>query len=88
MRDQFEFLLNAPQHAVVLSEDHNFWIDARGMYQVRRVFREFGKRLAGAGAIERVDDVFYLTPAELAEAVYQIPDLDLRALVAARRAEM
>ena len=88
VRDEFEFLLNAAQHAVVLSEDHNFWIDARGMYQVRCVFLEFGKRLAGVGAIECVDDVFYLTPTELADASGNLSDLDLRELVAARRGEM
>jgi pyruvate,water dikinase len=43
--EQFEVLLNAAQDATVLSEDHSFWIDFRGMYQARRVFIEYGRRL-------------------------------------------
>ncbi len=58
------------------------------MYQVRRVFLAFGKRMTDAGAIEHVDDVFCLTPGELTDTGHRLPDIDQRALVAARRAEM
>jgi pyruvate,water dikinase len=88
VRAEFEFLLAAAQQAVVLSEDHNFWIDARAMYQVRRVFLEFGRRLAAAGVIEETKDVFALTLDELRETARELPRIDRHALVAERRAEM
>lgn len=57
---QFEFLLKAAQAATVLSEDHGFWIDMRGLYRFRLVVLEFGRRFAEAGVLEGPDDVFYL----------------------------
>lgn len=85
---QFEFLLKAAQEASVLSEDHGFWIDFRGAYQMRRILLEFGRRLANAGVIEKRDDVFFLTLDELREATESLPRLDRRQLVATRKAEM
>lgn len=86
--EEFEFLLTAAQHAVVLSEDHNYWIDAKGMYHVRRVFVECGRRLADAGVVEHPEDVFCLTLEELREALRADEGLNHRPLVAERRAEM
>lgn len=86
--DQFEFLLHAAQAAQVISEDHNFWIDYQATYKVRRVLLECARRLAGAGVLEEDDDIFYLTLDELRESLAALPDCDLRALVAERRAEM
>src|SRR5439155_26546749 len=88
VRAEFEFLLAAAQQAVVLSEDHNFWIDACAMYQVRRVFVEFGRRFAAAGVIVEPKDVFALTLDELRETARELPRIDRHALVAERRAEM
>jgi phosphohistidine swiveling domain-containing protein len=62
---QFETLLKAAQTAVVVSEDHNYWIDQRGWYQMRRLALEFGRRLAETGVLGTADDVFYLTADEL-----------------------
>jgi pyruvate,water dikinase len=88
VRDEFEFLLAAAQAAVVLSEDHNFWIDARSMYYVRRVFLEVGKRLAAAGAIAASEDVFYLAVSELRDTLAARPATGRRGLVEQRRAEV
>jgi pyruvate,water dikinase len=91
VRDEFEFLLAAAQAAVVLSEDHNFWIDARSMYYVRRVFIELGKRLSTAGAIGQQRDVFYLTVSELRETLTEsptLPALRRQGLVEQRQAEV
>jgi hypothetical protein len=46
---RFETLLKAAQVAAIVHEDHNFWIDQRLFYHVRRVILEFGGRLAQAG---------------------------------------
>jgi phosphohistidine swiveling domain-containing protein len=88
VRDEFELLLAAAQEAVVLSEDHNFWIDARSMYHVRRVFMELGKRLSEAGALATTEDVFYLTVAELRESLRMLPPVGRQRLVGQRRAEV
>lgn len=85
---QFEGLLQAAQFANVLSEEHGFWIDFMSSYEVRLVFLEVGKRLAEAGVLDSIDDVFFLTFEEARETAEQLPSLDRRALVAERRAEV
>jgi pyruvate,water dikinase len=85
---EFELLLAAAREAVALTEDHNFWIDARAMYCVRQVFLEIGRRFAAAGVAAEAADVFCLTPDELRETSLALPALDRHALVAERRAEL
>ena len=51
VRDEFEHLLEAASTAVVLSEDHGYWIDFQSTYRVRRVIVEMGRRLAEAGTL-------------------------------------
>jgi pyruvate,water dikinase len=63
--DRFESLLQAAQVATIVHEDHNFWIDQRLFYHVRQLILEFGRRLAQAGSLEAVNDVFHLKPEEL-----------------------
>jgi len=82
--ERFETLLKAAQIAAVIHEDHNFWIDQRLFYHVRQVSMEFGHRLAEAGELEAVTDVFYLTPAELQKG----GGIPLDRLVKERKAEM
>jgi phosphohistidine swiveling domain-containing protein len=84
----FEFLLGAAQQANVLTEDHGFWIDSRGGYQVRRVLLELGRRFAHAGTLAAPDEVFLLTPDEVRETAAAAARLDRRRLVAGRRAEL
>jgi pyruvate,water dikinase len=81
---RFETLLKAAQVAAIVHEDHNFWIDQRLFYHVRRVILEFGRRLAQAGTLDAVNDVFYLTPDELQNS----RDADVKRLVQERKAEM
>ncbi len=86
--EEFEFLLEAAQEAVVLSEDHNYWIDAKGMYHIRRVFLGCGRHLVSAGAIEHPEDAFHLTAEELRETLRSHPILDRHDLITERRAEL
>ena len=81
---RFETLLKAAQVAAIVHEDHNFWIDQRLFYHVRRVILEFGGRLAQAGALDAVHDVFYLTPDELQNG----QDVPLKRFVQDRKTEM
>lgn len=88
VQDEFAFLLAAAQDATVLKEDHNFWIDARGMHQVRRVFLEFGRRFAASGIIDEPEDVFYLMLDEVREIASAPSASGRRALITDRRLEM
>jgi len=81
---RFETLLKAAQVATIVHEDHNFWIDQRLFYHVRRVILEFGGRLAQAGMLDVVNDVFYLTPDELQNS----RDIPMKQLVQERKTEM
>jgi len=55
---------------------------------VRRVLLEVGRRLAEAGAIDALEDVFYLELEEVRETAAAPTKSDRRALVAARKSEM
>ncbi|HLO31417.1 MAG TPA: PEP-utilizing enzyme [Anaerolineales bacterium] len=81
---RFETLLKAAQIAAVVHEDHNFWIDQRLFYHVRRIILEFGGRLAQARVLDAVNDVFFLTPDELQNG----QDVPLKRLVQDRKTEM
>jgi rifampicin phosphotransferase len=81
---RFETLLKAAQVAVIVHEDHNFWIDQRLFYHVRRLILEFGGRMAQAGMLDTVNDVFYLTPDELQNS----RDVLMKRLVQERKTEM
>lgn len=85
-RGGFDFLLAAAEKGLVITEDHGFWIDFRGMHQVRRACMEFGRRFADAGVIEGAEDVIFLELAEITETARALPSIDRRALVAERRA--
>ncbi|HMA37739.1 MAG TPA: PEP-utilizing enzyme [Chloroflexia bacterium] len=85
---QFERLLPVAQTALRISEDHNFYIDFSGMYRVRQVIHEFGRRFQAAGLLAASADVFYLTLDELRVTAAARHRLDRRDLAAARRAEM
>jgi phosphohistidine swiveling domain-containing protein len=80
----FEMLLKAAQTAAVVLKDHNFWIDQRLFYHVRRLILEFGLRLAQAGTLAVASDVFYLTPDELKSSGSVV----MESLVQERKAEM
>jgi pyruvate,water dikinase len=92
VRAEFERLLWAAQYGTIQTEDHNYWLDCRATYQVRRVLLEWGHRLARAGAVEERANVFCLTLDEVRRSAGEMMGSrrpgDLRALVAARQAEM
>ncbi len=80
---QFEGMLAAAQAGLVISEDHNFWIDNMSIHHLRAVLLEAGRRLVADGAIVARDDVFMLTPAELQDAL-RSPGAHLLPIVAER----
>jgi rifampicin phosphotransferase len=81
---RFETLLKAAQVAAIVHEDHNFWIDQRFFYHIRRIIMEFGVRLAQAGTLDAANDVFYLTLDELQNG----QEIPMKRLVQERKTEM
>ncbi|MBP7961859.1 MAG: hypothetical protein KBG20_00215 [Caldilineaceae bacterium] len=69
VRTEFDFLLAAAQAGTRLKEDHGYWIDYKSSYYIRQLFLECGRRLVAGGALAGVDDVFYLSLAELRSAL-------------------
>jgi phosphohistidine swiveling domain-containing protein len=45
-------------------DNHRFYVD-RHWYELRRIYRAYGVRLASAGVLEQADDVFFLGTAEV-----------------------
>ncbi len=89
-RAAFTEALAAARAYPVLSEDHNFFIDQTGLTALRVPVLAMGRRLTARGRISRPDDVFYLTRAELRDALVTSsparPEA-WRETVAVRRAE-
>jgi pyruvate,water dikinase len=81
---RFETLLKAAQVAAIVHEDHNFWIDQRFFYHIRRAILEFGGSLAQAEMLNAVNDVFYLTLDELQTA----RDIPMKRIVQEHKTEM
>ena len=88
VRDEFEGLLKAATAAVVLTEDHGFWIDFRACYDIRQVVVEMGRRLQAAGAIAAPEDVFFLNKAEISAAAAASSPADHTDEVRQRKAEL
>jgi phosphohistidine swiveling domain-containing protein len=86
VKREFDRLMKAGQAASRLQEDHNFWIDQRGLHETRQVCLAIGRRLVKAGALEDAEDVLLL---ELPEAIELLRNGgDGKARAAERRAEM
>lgn len=88
VRMQFEGLLRSAQAATVIQEDHNYWLDQRATYQLRRAFLEVGRRLAAHGSIADPLDVIYLSFAEVRNALLALLHTPqaLQARIAERKA--
>jgi phosphohistidine swiveling domain-containing protein len=85
VRDEFEALLKAASCALVLAEDHGYWLDFQAIYRVRQVVVDLGKRLAEAGVIDVTNDVFFLQKAEIEAAAGAVDASDQKALVMERK---
>jgi pyruvate,water dikinase len=82
---RFEALYAPARNHLILDEDHNVYIDQMGNAGLRFPVLELGRRLVRHGALDRVDDVFMLTTAEI-EAGLQ--GMDQRAVAGSRQAEL
>ncbi len=85
--EHFEQLLRSAQLALVLTENHTYYIDFNGFGWIHRIVREFGNRFAAAGQLHQPDDVFYLLLNEL-RALATDTTLEYRERAAERLAEV
>ena len=85
-RNQLQMWVTVAQQYLPVQENHNFYIDQMNTVLLRLPVLECGKRLVRTGAVNKVDDAFFLTLEELQEAVPGA-HADGRLLVAERRAE-
>jgi phosphohistidine swiveling domain-containing protein len=88
VREQFECLLSAARQGSVIQENHNFAIDCRINYEVRRALLAAGRRLASEGVIDDAGGVFHLRLEELRQALAGPVPADLGTRVAQRRDEL
>jgi len=79
--------MEASKHNISVTEDHGYWIDQMSTAAFRRFSLDVGQRLVERGMLEQPDDIFFLTRAEMRDAIGGTGD-DLKAAVAERRAKM
>lgn len=87
-QEHFRRALAAAQAAIIITEDHGFYIDAALQYEIRRLVLECGRRLGGARLITDENDVFMLTLEEAASCLTNVESPHLREEVSTRRSEM
>lgn len=83
----FEKLMRIAQKSGVFSEEHNYYLDIPGTALARRIFIEYGKRLAQAGVIDDPEDIFFLLPDEIRKAAIPMGRVNLRPYVKMHREE-
>lgn len=86
LKGGFEALLGVVQSFSHIQEDHNFWIDQRGVHEMRHLCLAIGRRLVSKGQLSAADDVLML---DMDEALAALADgSDQKAKVSERQAEM
>jgi phosphohistidine swiveling domain-containing protein len=82
---RFNELYAMAHHYLVLTEDHNFYIDQIGNSVLRLPFLELGRRLVRQGALADQNDVFLLHLDDIRQG---LSGADQRTLIAQRQTEM
>jgi pyruvate,water dikinase len=91
VRGQFEAMLQFGRQGAFLQEEHNFYIDQRGMALLRLFYLRVGQRFVDAGLIEETGDIFLLTVEEIHRVVgreFMTSKEQLGALIRERRNEL
>jgi phosphohistidine swiveling domain-containing protein len=83
--EAFERLFASAREIGTLTETHNYWIDRMAQARVRALALRVGRRLVRDGLIDRPEDVFYLSSAEVGQVLRSAADQ--REVVARRRRE-
>lgn len=85
-RGWFTTLLRLAQKSGVFSEEHDHYLDLYMHAMMRRSVIGIGRRFASAGAIDSVDDIFFIIPDEIRKAAINPDQFNLRPIVERRRA--
>ncbi len=84
-KEEFIKLMEASRWAGIVDEEHTFYTEFCAASLSRYVTKEIGKRLAKAGAIDDIQDLYYLLPDEIDCRI--ISKYSAKKLVAARKKE-
>jgi phosphohistidine swiveling domain-containing protein len=83
---RFNNLYEAARDNLAVTEDHNYYIDQKGVAVLRLPLLDAGRRLGERGQLEQPDDVFYLRFEEMKQALQS--GEDKKAAVHQRREEV
>ncbi|MGH2446360.1 MAG: PEP-utilizing enzyme, partial [Candidatus Limnocylindria bacterium] len=86
-RERVERAMELALRLMPLTPDHHFYIDQGANAHVRLVLIAIGTKLVAAGAIDASDDVIFLRYNELRVFMADPSGMDVRPLIADRRAE-
>jgi pyruvate,water dikinase len=86
-RDWFAILMRSAQNAGYFSEDHTYYCDLYTSAMGRWITREIGRRFAEAGAIDNLEDIYFLIPGEISKALIPMDRVKLQSYVDARKQE-
>jgi len=83
----FTKVLRLAQKSGVFSEEHDHYLDLYTHAMMRRSALAISRRLVSAGAIDVLDDIFFLIPEEIRKAAINPDHYNLRPSVVSRRAQ-
>lgn len=86
-RGWFTTLLRLAQKSGSFSEEHDHYLDLYTHAMMRRSALAIAGRLVRGGAIDSVEDIFFIIPDEIRKAAINPDQFDLRPIVASRRAD-
>lgn len=83
----FTTVLRLAQKSGVFSEEHDHYLDLYTHAMMRRSALGIGRRLVSAGAIDALEDIFFIIPEEIRKSAINPDHYKLQPIVVARRAE-
>ncbi len=86
-RGWFTTLLRLAQKSGSFSEEHDHYLDLYTHAMMRRSALAIAGRLVRGGAIDSVEDIFFIIPDEIRKAAINPDQFNLRPIVASRRAD-
>lgn len=86
-RSWFTTILRLAQKSAWFSEEHHHFLDLYAHAMIRRSALGIGRRFVKAGAIDAVDDIFFLVPDDIRKAGINPDMFNLTSVVEFRKAE-
>jgi len=84
-RDWFEALMKAAAIAGRISEEHSHYCEFWSHAMIRRCCLAIGRRFVQAGALDKVDDIFFLNGDEVYSSIFCPEYFNIRSIVNQRR---